>query len=111
VGLVSVGSGYKKILFLLRLKYSKCVSLADNYIIIHVPTVEVLMKGPVLWVVVHWRLVYKLTRTALKGYMCAKIQGVIYQKTGFFKMYQTTYFNVKLGCCACFNVLYTLVLK
>lgn len=42
---------------MLGLKYSKCILLADSPIVIHMPTNE-MMKGPVLWVVVHCKLVY-----------------------------------------------------
>jgi hypothetical protein len=55
---VSVGSGGAKLrLILLGLNYSKCILLADSPVVIHMPTFE-MMKGPVLWVVVHYRLVY-----------------------------------------------------
>jgi len=55
---LSVGSGSAELrLILIGLKYSKCILLADSPIVIHMPTFE-MMKGPVLWVVVHCRLVY-----------------------------------------------------
>ena len=58
MGFLPVGSGGAKLrLILLGLKYSKCILLADSPIVIHMPTFE-MMKGPVLWVVVHCRLVY-----------------------------------------------------
>lgn len=54
--LVSVGSGeYKIQLILLGLKYPKRILLADNPMVIHMPTF-VVPKGPVLWVVLHCRL-------------------------------------------------------
>jgi hypothetical protein len=118
-GLVSVGSRCAKLrLILLRLKYSKCILLADSPIIIHTPTFEML-KGPGLWVLVHWRLVYDQeacldcsvdgSSTHLRNGTCVPVYRALYARRlrpSKCITCQTIHPNVKLGSCCVLILMY-----